>query len=238
MHARSARATEQAPREPLSTPQFFNQAGQAQQLSRLQQLFQQVIESEQALNHQCSRLVLGFHIVPLFGTADDHAKTLGGRIAADPDLAAGPALIAGKDGRPLMTFPVPLPMGDPLLVSIAFDEITAAGVDRQKRARLNGLATIYAMKALPLWEIEEDVETSCPLTLKERITLAMILCGAAHFEIAERLNCSISAISRHMGNAIDKLSTEGESAAIALAARRGWLHLPHEFGIPKKRLDH
>src|SRR3546814_17967901 len=49
-----------------------------------------------------------------------------------------------------MTFPVPLPMGDPLLVSIAFDEITAAGVDRQKRARLNGLATIYAMKALPL----------------------------------------------------------------------------------------
>src|SRR3546814_10567922 len=86
-----------------------------------------------------------------------------------------------------MTFPVPLPMGDPLLVSIAFDEITAAGVDRQKRARLNGLATIYAMKALPLWEIEEDVETSCPLTLKERITLGMILCGAPHFEIAERL---------------------------------------------------
>src|SRR3546814_4977531 len=117
MRARSARATEQAPREPLSTPQFFNQAGQAQQLSRLQQLFQQVIESEQALNHQCSRLVLGFHIVPLFGTADDHAKTLGRRIAADPDLAAGPALIAGKGGRPLMTFPVPLPMGYPLLRS-------------------------------------------------------------------------------------------------------------------------
>src|SRR3546814_9870864 len=75
-------------------------------------------------------------------------------------------------------------------LSIAFDEITAAGVDRQKRARLNGLATIYAMKALPLWEIEEDVETSCPLTLKERITLGMILCGAPHFEIAERLNRS------------------------------------------------
>src|SRR3546814_5571888 len=54
-----------------------------------------------------------------------------------------------------------------LLVSIAFDEITAAGVDRQKRALLNGLATIYAMKALPLWEIEEDVETSCPLRSEE-----------------------------------------------------------------------
>src|SRR3546814_20579799 len=91
------------------------------------------------------------------------------------------------------------------------------------------------MKALPLWEIEEDVETSCPLTLKERITLGMILCGAPHFEIAERLNCSISAISRHMSNAIDKLSTEGESAAIALAARRGWLHLPHEFGRSAER---
>src|SRR3546814_11476380 len=84
--------------------------------------------------------------VPLFGTADDHAKTLGRRIAADPDLAAGPALIAGKGGRPLMTFPVPLPMGDPLLVSIAFDELTAAAVDRQKRARLNGLATLYVKK--------------------------------------------------------------------------------------------
>src|SRR3546814_17068951 len=114
MHARSARATEQAPREPLSTPQFFNQAGQAQQLSRLQQLFQQVIESEQALNHQCSRLVLGFHIVPLFGTADAHAKTIGRRIASDSVPAASPALIAGKVGLPLMTFPVTLAVGDPL----------------------------------------------------------------------------------------------------------------------------
>src|SRR3546814_16591859 len=132
-----------------------------------------------------------------------------------------PALIAGKGGRPLMTFPVPLPMGDPLLVSIAFDEITAAGVDRQKRARLNGLATIYAMKALPLWEIEEDVETSCPLTLKERITLGMILCGAPHFDIAERLHCSISAISRNMITAIPKLSTQSESATNPPATRPG-----------------
>src|SRR3546814_11487870 len=107
MHARSARATEQAPREPLSTPQFFNQSGQAQQLSRLQQLFQQVIESEQALNHQCSRLVLGFHIVPLFGTSDDHAKTLGRRIAAAPDLATGPAPIPATGGPPPLPFPTP-----------------------------------------------------------------------------------------------------------------------------------
>src|SRR3546814_19457440 len=108
MRARSARATEQAPREPLSTPQFFNQARQAQQLSRLQQLFQQVIESEQALNHPCSRLVLGFHLVPLFGTADDPAKTLGRRIAADPALAPRPALLPRNAGPPLIPFPLPL----------------------------------------------------------------------------------------------------------------------------------
>lgn len=235
----SPRMPEPVAAAPLTTPQFFDRAGEEQLLSRLMSLFEGVISSEHVQAHHCSRLVLDSHLFPLFGTSPDHAAIIGGRIGSDPMLAERPGIVErAGNGLALLTFPVPLPMGEPLIVSLALNSREAEEIDRQRRARLNGLATIYAMKALPLWEIEEDIETASPLTLKERITLAMTLCGAAHIDIAEQLNCSIRAISGHISNAARKLEVEGETQAIALAARRGWLNIPHEFGITDKRLDH
>src|SRR3546814_12842175 len=89
-----------------------------------------------------------------------------------------------------MIVPVLLPMSDPLIVSIGIDEGILGELARSTRARANGYATIYAMKAHPLWEIEEDIETATPLPLKERIGLAMMLSGRTRFEIAEHLHRS------------------------------------------------
>lgn len=226
--------------EPLNTPRFFEMAGRERSLQRLIDLFQDTIRSEQALEHHCCRLALGWYAVPLFGTAPDHAERLQAHIKAglSPDIAERPALIpAGKgEDTALIYFPVSLGLGDPVLVTLGLPADQAAQIDRQQRARLNGLATIYAMRALPLWEIEEDIETASPLTLRQRIVLAMVLSGHTHIEIASHLRCALRTVDAHLENAIERLKAADEADAIALAARRGWLHLPQEIEMSPKRV--
>lgn len=226
--------------EPLSTPRFFEIAGRERSLQRLIDLFEDMIRSEKALEHECSRLALGWYAVPLFGTAPAHAERLRAHLTDGPssDISERPALIPPlKTGEPaLLSFPVSLGLGDPLVVSIGMPANETAQIDRQQRARLNGLATIYAMRAVPLWEIEEDIETASPLTLRQRIVLAMVLSGHTHIEIARHLNCSLRTVATHVENAVERLKAADEADAIALAARRGWLHLPQEIEMSPKRV--
>lgn len=218
--------------EPPTTPQFFELAGEEKNLTQLILLFQSAMTIVDAKDHHCSRLVMHHHVVPLFGNAPGHAARIAGEAKVRKHaLATRPGIISPPDpaGQALMIVPVLLPMSDPLIVSIGIDERISGELDRSTRARVNGYATIYAMKAHPLWEIEEDIETATPLTLKERIGLAMMLSGRTRFEIAEHLHCSIQAVERHLTNATHKLGTRDEVAAVALAARRGWLHLPQNI---------
>ena len=226
--------------EPLSTPRFFEMAGRERSLQRLIDLFQDTIRSEKAVDHQCSRLALGWYAVPLFGTAPAHSERLRAQIAAAPstDISEHPSLIpALKTGEPaLLSFPVSLGLGDPLIVTLGMPANEAAQIDRRQRSRLNGLATIYAMRAVPLWEIEEDIETASPLTLRQRIVLAMVLSGHSHIEIARHLDSSLRTVATHLDNAVERLKAADEADAIALAARRGWLHLPQEIEMSPKRV--
>src|SRR3546814_9930372 len=103
-----------------------------------------------------------------------------------------------------MIVPVLLPMSDPLIVSIGIAEGILCELDRSTRARANGYATIYAMKAHPLWEIDEDIETATPLTLPERLGFAMMLSGDRK---STRLNYSHSCASRLPSSASKKKAT-------------------------------
>lgn len=221
--------------EAVSTPRFFERASEERRLDRLIALFQGAIAAHGATAHHCFRLVLDRHAIALFGNAPLHAPALSAA-AARTGLAERPERLAADRNRgvTLLTFPVILPMIEPLIVAVAMDDSAAIAIDRSKASYLNGLSTIYAMKAMPLWEIEEDVDTIAPISLKERLALALLLSGHAHAEIAQRLQCTPQAVALHMANARRKLAVADEAEAVAIAARRGWLHIPQDFGIIRK----
>ncbi len=211
----------------LSTPRFQELVQKTSDLARATELFDQAISSAGAVNHLCSRLVLECHAVPLFGEANHHCVRITTAAQSDMWDIESPLMMPprGKFTEALLMIPVPLLLGDPLIVSIGFDEPQAA-VDRSIRARLHGLSVIYAHRALTLWEIEEDIETSAPLTLKERIVFALLLSGYPQWDIAQRMECSLDGVSAHIENATVKMRAADTATAVAMAARRGWLHLP------------
>lgn len=214
-----------------TTPGFLEAAGHERSLDGLIALFQERLQPYGITEHHCSRLALGWHAIPLFGTMPAHADQLRKHMAAGrpPDLTTRPALIpAAHEQGSLMTFPVLMGAGDPLIISLGLKQSQDTQIERQQRAQLNGLSTIYAMRALPLWEINEDIETACPLTLGQRTILAMILSGHTHGEIADRLDRSLGFVALQITQAKERLNVSDDIAAVALAARRGWLCLPYD----------
>lgn len=208
-------------------------------LDRATEMFGQAIEHGGATGHQCSRLVLEQHAFPLFGDAAHHGKRISELAQSDTWDIESPAFLPARkqETEALLAIPVQMLTGDPLVVSIGFDEGDTRAIDMQLRAQLHGLAVIYAQRAVTLWEIEEDIETVTPLTLKERLSFAMLLCGLPPFEIALEMDCSPAAVSAFIQSATGKLKTADTAAAVALAARRGWLHIPHELAKHQRGID-
>lgn len=62
-----------------------------------------------------------------------------------------------------------------------------------------------------------------PLTAREREILAMMAAGRNQHEIASRLCLAYHTVRTHCRNAYRKLEVSGGRAAIAKAARQGWL---------------
>lgn len=90
-------------------------------------------------------------------------------------------------------------------------------------ARVRGYAELYAARAFALQEMEDDVETGCGLTLRERFVLGRRLAGLAPIDIADEAGLSVEIVSASLDSAVARLEVSTPAAAIALAARRGWL---------------
>ena len=223
----------------VGTPEFLSMAYREDSLGRLTDLFTKNIKSMHARNHLCPRLVVGKYAAPLFGNCSEHAEEISYLFKSNQyDYRKNIVIYTNKNNYDMIIgFMIDLPLGDPLILSIGYNRHIYEAIDIDTRSKLAAIATIYAMKALPLWEIEEDLETASPLTLMERTVLAMILTGLSRFEIAHWLDRSVAAVTRHIGNAIEKVGGRDEAEAVAIAARHGWLHFPHGFGMINKTLD-
>lgn len=90
-------------------------------------------------------------------------------------------------------------------------------------ARVRGFSALYAARALALQELEDDVETACGLSLRERYVLGRRLAGLAPIDMADETGLSLATVSAALDSAVARLQVETVAAAIALAARRGWL---------------
>jgi DNA-binding CsgD family transcriptional regulator len=89
--------------------------------------------------------------------------------------------------------------------------------------RVGGYAQLYAAQALALRERADDVETGCGLSLRERYALGRRLAGLAPLDIAAESGLSVAAVSGLLDSAVERLGVSDLTAAISLAARRGWL---------------
>ncbi len=89
--------------------------------------------------------------------------------------------------------------------------------------RLRGYAHLFAARAVALQELSDDVETECGLSLRERYVLGRRLAGLAPVDIAIEADLSVATIGAAIDSAIERLGVTSLSAAISLAARRGWL---------------
>ena len=90
-------------------------------------------------------------------------------------------------------------------------------------ARVRGYAQLFAARVMALQELADDVDTDCGLSLRERYVLGRRLAGLPPIDIAAEAKISVATVSEAMDSAIAKLGVESLGAAIALAARRGWL---------------
>ena len=94
---------------------------------------------------------------------------------------------------------------------------------KEQSARVRGYAQLFAGRVMALQELADDVDTECGLTLRERYVLGRRLAGLAPLDIAREAKLSVATIGEALDKAIDKLGAPNLGAAIALAARRGWL---------------
>ena len=140
--------------------------------------------------------------------------------AADqPLFGDSPALIADR-GAPAWEIRVKGALGEEATILLAVPERL---IDDATMARLRGFAALYVGRGLALHEKASDLATGCPLTLCERLILGRLLLGEPLADVAARVGRSIGAVRSHVADAAAKLGADDRNAAVALAARRGWL---------------
>ena len=64
------------------------------------------------------------------------------------------------------------------------------------------------------------------LTLRETEVLELVARGLGNAEIAEQLGTASGTIKIHVQNILEKLGAEDRTHAVAIAIRRGILHVP------------
>ena len=95
-----------------------------------------------------------------------------------------------------------------------------APVNRQRRARLHLLATLYALHVLPLLEAaEDDQRANETLTQLEHDCLSLAISGTSGLDIGERVELSAPAVGILLRRAAGRLGAGSftEAATMALA---------------------
>jgi DNA-binding CsgD family transcriptional regulator len=117
--------------------------------------------------------------------------------------------------------------GDPIVVAIAVespelaDRLVALLADLPNlRLAAPGEAADVAI-VTPRALAEDDAG----LTPREREVLALLAEGASNKTVARRLSISINTVKFHVAALLDKLDAAGRTDAVAIAARRGVIHL-------------
>lgn len=128
--------------------------------------------------------------------------------------------LVGDSSVPAWEMPLRGALGERTTLLLAVPERL---IDQGAMARIRGYAALYVGRARVLHEKASDIETACALTLCERLILGRMLLGEPLVDIAARIGRSVAAIASHVEDAVSKLGVADRQAAIALAARRGWL---------------
>lgn len=140
----------------------------------------------------------------------DHEGQLLPLVGDDPQLTSQSAT------RHDIDFTVDVADGSELVVRLA----AKAPVDRQRRARLHLLATLYALHVLPLLEAaEDDLRASGALTKLEHDCLSLAVSGTSGVDIGERVELSAPAVGILLRRAADRLGAGSftEAATMAMA---------------------
>ena len=108
--------------------------------------------------------------------------------------------------------------------------VTMAGlpsrIDAGRRARLRGLAMLYATCLPPLLDAGEAGEADTQLTESERDMLTRLLLGESELDISRETGVPIRSVARRISMACAKLGADGSRGGIVVAAQRGLLN-PH-----------
>lgn len=176
-------------------------------LDRLIALFAAAIAEHGIDGHFCAARDDRGQLSPLFGDSP-------GLLAAAP--------VAGDltDGLGASALPIRGAAGERYLMMLA---PAARPLDDQAAARIRGYATLYAARGATLHEKSSGPLTACGLSLCERFILGRLLVGDSILDIALGLDRSPAAIESHIADAIAALGVADQPAAVALAARQGWL---------------
>jgi DNA-binding NarL/FixJ family response regulator len=120
-------------------------------------------------------------------------------------------------------------------VTFVFDDqagsrvgVTMAGLSPNiaagTRARLHGLAMLFATCLPPLLDGGEPAKASSLLNAAERNVLTRLLRGETELDISLATGVPIRSVSQRISSASAKLGTNGSRTAIVVAAQRGLLN--------------
>lgn len=108
--------------------------------------------------------------------------------------------------------------------------VTVAGlpsrIEAGRRARLHGLAMLYATCLPPLLDAGEPGDGNADLTEWERSMLMRLLLGDSELDISMATGVPIRSLARRISTACAKLGADGPRSGIVVAAQRGLLK-PH-----------
>jgi DNA-binding NarL/FixJ family response regulator len=93
---------------------------------------------------------------------------------------------------------------------------------------VNAIVTVHAGRRLMTPDVAERLSEYFPrvaLTGRETEVLALVASGLGNKEIASRLGTASGTIKIHVQNVLEKLGASGRTHAVAIAIRRGILHL-------------
>lgn len=180
-------------------------------LDRLTDRFAAALSEHGIEGHYCARRGESGRVTPLFG---DSPWLLG---ASD----ALPSLDGGGDGdAPACSIAIDCALEDPVEMLVTRP---AAPLDRAMIARVRGYAALYVGRGVILHAKDAGPATACGLSLCERFILGRLLIGDSVIDIAQRLERPVATIMVEIADAVGTLGVADRAAAIALAARRGWL---------------
>ena len=108
--------------------------------------------------------------------------------------------------------------------------VTVAGlparIESGLRARLHGIAMLYATCLPPLLDAGEPGDSDSQLTQSERDMLMRLLLGDSELDISLETGVPIRSVARRISTACRKLGAAGPRSGIVVAAQRGLLN-PH-----------